>query len=156
MSLLDSIKGTEDLKNLPKKDLPLLAREIREQILNVVASNGGHLSSNLGVVELTIALHRVFASPNDKIVWDVGHQCYAHKILTGRRDVFSTLRQKGGISGFPKRTESEHDAFATGHASTSVSVALGMREAMELNGEHSNVVAVIGDGSRTGGMAFEA
>ena len=154
--LLDSIKDTEDLKALPKKDLPLLAREIRKEILNVVASNGGHLSSNLGVVELTIALHRVFESPNDKIVWDVGHQCYAHKILTGRKDVFSTLRQKGGISGFPKRSESLHDAFATGHASTSVSVALGMREAMELNGEHASVVAVIGDGSLTGGMAFEA
>ena len=156
MSLLDSVECPEDLKALPKKDLSLLAREIRNEILGVVASNGGHLSSNLGVVELTIALHRVFTSPNDKIVWDVGHQCYAHKILTGRRKVFSSLRQKGGISGFPKRLESKHDAFATGHASTSVSVALGIREAMELTGKQASVVAVIGDGSLTGGMAFEA
>ena len=156
MSLLDSIKSPLDVKHLNKGELKTLAREIREEVLHVVASNGGHLSSNLGVVELTIALHRIFESPKDKIIWDVGHQSYAHKIITGRYKDFHTLRQKGGISGFPKREESEHDAFNTGHASTSISAAVGISQANFLNGKKSHVIAVIGDGALTGGEAFEA
>ena len=154
--LLESIKSPQDVKSLNQKELKTLAKEIREEILNVVATNGGHLSSNLGVVELTIALHRVFDTPKDKIIWDVGHQSYAHKIITGRRDSFHTLRQKKGLSGFPKREESEHDAFNTGHASTSISAALGASEAIALKEKQSHVIAVIGDGALTGGEAFEA
>lgn len=156
VTLLKNIKSPEDIKKLTKKELSQLANEIREEILSVVANNGGHLSSNLGVVELTIALHRVFSTPKDAIIWDVGHQAYAHKIITGRYSIFHTLRQKDGISGFPKREESEHDSFNTGHASTSISAATGISQAISILGDTSSVIAVIGDGALTGGMAFEA
>ncbi|BBB92924.1 MAG TPA: 1-deoxy-D-xylulose-5-phosphate synthase [Methylomusa anaerophila] len=155
-SILDTIYGPEDLNNLSIIQLEKLAGEIRELLIHTIAHNGGHLAPNLGVVELTIALHKVFQSPKDKIVWDVGHQAYVHKILTGRRQDFSTLRQFGGISGFPKRCESEHDVFGTGHASTSISSALGIALARDISGDKYNVVAVIGDGSLTGGQAYEA
>lgn len=146
----------EDLKKMSEDELNLLSYEIRDFLLNKVSRTGGHLASNLGVVELTIALHKVFNSPTDKIIWDVGHQAYVHKILTGRADRFDTLRQYGGLSGFPRCAESEHDFFDTGHSTTSISQALGMAAARDLKGEDYNVVAVIGDGSLTGGMAFEA
>jgi len=155
-SLLATINCPADLKRLSRRELPRLAQELREYIIEVVSQNGGHLASNLGVIELTIALHRVFNSPQDKIIWDVGHQIYAHKILTGRRDNFKSLRQFKGLSGFPKRSESPHDVFETGHASTSISAALGMLCGQGLQGKKSHVVAVIGDGALTGGMAFEA
>lgn len=155
-SLLSQIKSPTELKQLDKTQLPQLAEELRDQIISTVANNGGHLGSSLGVVELTIALHRVFNSPEDKIIWDVGHQAYAHKLLTGRQDVFSSLRQLNGISGFPKCSESIHDVFGVGHSSTSISAALGMAAAAELRGVDSKVVAVIGDGALTAGMAFEA
>jgi len=145
-----------DIKKLSVRELNQLAQEIREKIVSTVSSNGGHLASNLGVVELSIALHRVFNSPDDKIVWDVGHQCYAHKLLTGRLGAFSSLRKKDGIAGFPKRTESLHDAFNTGHSSTSISAALGLLAADRIQGGKSHVIAVIGDGALTGGMAYEA
>ena len=153
--LLSAINNPQELKKLPPELLPQLAQEIREQIIATVARTGGHLAPSLGVVELTIALHYVFDSPRDKIVWDVGHQAYAHKLLTGRQDRFHTLRQHGGISGFPKRCESPHDACDTGHSSTSISVALGMAAARCLKRERNRVIAVIGDGSMTAGMAFE-
>jgi 1-deoxy-D-xylulose-5-phosphate synthase len=153
--LLDSIQKPGDVKRLSPAELEQLAAEIREELVSVVSTNGGHLASNLGVVELTIALHRVFDSPHDKLIWDVGHQAYAHKLLTGRREQFHTLRQYGGLSGFTTRTESEHDPFGAGHASTSVSAALGMAIARDLAGDDYNVVAVIGDGAITGGMALE-
>jgi len=155
VSVLDRINGPSDLKSLSASDLQALAAEIREELVTRVPATGGHLASNLGVVELTIALHRVFDSPGDKIVWDVGHQSYVHKLLTGRRERFATLRQYEGLSGFTDRTESPHDVFGAGHASTSVSAALGMAVARDLAGEDYNVVAVIGDGALTGGMAFE-
>lgn len=155
MSFLDKINSPADLKKISREDLPELAREIRQQIVDVVSKTGGHLASSLGVVELTIALHYVFDVPQDKIIWDVGHQAYAHKLLTGRKDRFHTLRQHGGISGFPKITESPFDAFSTGHSSTSISAALGIATAKELKSEHSKVIAVIGDGSMTAGLAFE-
>jgi len=154
--LLSSINGPDNLKALPSKKLGSLAREIRRVIIKVVSANGGHLASNLGVVELTIALHRVFKSPQDKIIWDVGHQCYTHKLICGRREKFSSLRRMGGISGFPKRTESEHDIVDTGHASTSISAALGILEGMSISKTGGKAVAVIGDGALTGGMALEA
>ena len=154
--LLPKINSPADLKKLKLRDLNLLAQELREQIVSTVSNNGGHLSSNLGAVELSIALHRVFDSPNDKIVWDVGHQCYAHKLLTGRFARFSTLRKQNGLAGFPKRSESEHDAFNTGHASTSISAALGLLSADRIKGGNSHAVAVIGDGALTGGLAYEA
>jgi 1-deoxy-D-xylulose-5-phosphate synthase len=154
--MLAKIHSPSDLSRLNYAELAQLAGEIRGEIVSTVSQNGGHLSSNLGVVELSIALHRVFQSPKDSIVWDVGHQCYAHKLLTGRADQFSTLRKSGGISGFPKREESPHDAFNTGHASTSISAALGLLAAERLQGGDGKVVAVIGDGALTGGMAFEA
>ncbi|MBD1399522.1 1-deoxy-D-xylulose-5-phosphate synthase [Pelovirga terrestris] len=154
--LLPQIQSPEQLKALDKKQLPQLARELREQIVTTVAANGGHLGSSLGVVELTIALHRVFSSPADKILWDVGHQAYAHKLLTGRQEQFPTLRQWQGLSGFPKRKESVHDVFDVGHSSTSVSAALGMAVAGDILGADDRIVAVIGDGSLTAGMAFEA
>lgn len=154
--LLSSINGPDNLKALPAKKLGSLAREIRRLIIEVVSANGGHLASNLGVVELTIALHRVFESPQDKIIWDVGHQCYTHKLICGRREEFSSLRRMGGISGFPKRAESEHDIVDTGHASTSISAALGILEGMSISKTAGKVVAVIGDGALTGGMALEA
>src|SRR5690606_6536088 len=137
-------------------ELEALAAEIRALLIETVARQGGHLAPNLGVVELTLALHRVFNSPEDKIIWDVGHQSYVHKIVTGRWKDFHTLRQRGGISGFPKPEESPHDVFATGHSSTSISVGLGLAKARDLRGEDYKVVAVIGDGSLTGGLAFEA
>lgn len=154
--ILGCIKEPSDLKLYSNSELNELARELRDEIVAGVSVNGGHLGSNLGVVEMTIALHCEFASPTDAIVWDVGHQTYAHKILTGRRDKFATLRQEGGLSGFPKRSESCHDAFGTGHSTTSISAALGLAEATRTNGYGNHVVAVIGDGSLTGGMAWEA
>jgi 1-deoxy-D-xylulose-5-phosphate synthase len=154
--ILDSINQPDDLKNLTLQQLEQLAAEIRNTIIEVVSANGGHLASSLGAVELTIAIHRVFESPQDKIVWDVGHQAYAHKLLTGRRERFHTLRLQGGLSGFPAREESPHDPFGTGHASTSISAALGIATARDLAGERYNVIAVTGDGALTGGMSFEA
>lgn len=154
--LLQKINSPADLKMLTLEEIKILAGEIRQLIIDVVSKNGGHLAPNLGVVELTLALHKVFTTPKDKIIWDVGHQSYIHKILTGRKELFPTLRQYHGMSGFPKRKESEHDAFGTGHSSTSISAALGMAVARDLKGEDNNVIAVIGDGSMTGGMAFEA
>ena len=153
--LLKKIRGPQDLRELSRGELYHLAKEIREKIIHTVSITGGHLGSNLGVVELTIALHYVFDSPRDKIIWDVGHQCYTHKLLTGRRGSFRTLRQYNGLSGFPKREESPHDAFNTGHSSTSISSALGMAVARSLKGDKQRVVAIIGDGSLTGGLAFE-
>lgn len=154
--MLDNINTLDDLKSLSYKELYELSDDLRDYIIDVVSKNGGHLSSNLGTVELTIALHRVFNSPKDKIIWDVGHQCYAHKILTGRKEDFKTLRTYKGISGFPKRSESEHDIFETGHSSTSISAALGLAKTRDLKGEDYSVVAVIGDGSMGAGMAYEA
>jgi len=155
-SFLDKINSPADLRRLTPAELEQLAAEIREELVAVVSTNGGHLASNLGVVELSIALHRVFDSPKDKIIWDVGHQSYVHKLLTGRKERFNTLRQYRGLSGYTSRSESEHDPFGAGHASTSVSAALGMAVARDLSGEDYNVVAVIGDGAITGGMALEA
>jgi len=154
--LLEKIASPQDLKNLPISALPALASEIRELIIETVLTTGGHLASNLGCVELTIALHYVFSLPKDKIIWDVGHQAYTHKILTGRKNVFHTLRQYKGISGFVSPLESEYDAFVAGHSSTAISAALGMCVARDLNNENYKVIAVIGDGSLTGGMTFEA
>lgn len=154
--LLDKIDSPTDLKLLTQQELKQLASEIREELVAIVSTNGGHLASNLGAVELTIALHRVFDSPRDKIIWDVGHQAYTHKLLTGRRHYFASLRQYGGLSGFTCRSESEHDPFGAGHASTSVSAALGIATARDLSGDDYHVVAVIGDGAITGGMALEA
>ena len=155
-TLLSRIKGPEDIKLLSYDELKALALEIRKEILTVVGHNGGHLASNLGVIELTLAIHRVFSSPHDAVVWDVGHQAYTHKMITGRQSRFSTLRLWEGLSGFPKREESVHDAFNTGHASTSISAALGILEGKRLKNDTGKVIAVIGDGAMTGGMAFEA
>ncbi|MCF6291740.1 MAG: 1-deoxy-D-xylulose-5-phosphate synthase [Desulfobacterales bacterium] len=154
--LLDTINSPDDLRKLPVKILPELAGEIRRMIIDTVSRTGGHLAPSLGVVELTLAIHYVFNTPADKLIWDVGHQCYAHKLLTGRRDSFATLRQYRGISGFPKRNESPYDTFDTGHSSTSISAGLGITLGKHLKGDHNRVIAVIGDGSMTGGMAFEA
>jgi len=154
--LLDYINQPNDIKKIPREELPELANEIRSYIVEKVSDNGGHLASNLGVVELTMALHLAFELPKDKIVWDVGHQSYTHKILTGRKEGFNELRKYGGMSGFPKRSESDCDCFDTGHSSTSISAGLGMAIARELKGENYSVVSVIGDGALTGGMAFEA
>jgi len=153
---LNSIHSPTDLKKLPREQLPALADELRQFVLDSVSKTGGHLSSNLGTVELSIALHYVFDTPHDRIVWDVGHQSYPHKILTGRRDRMNTLRQFNGLSGFPRRAESEYDAFGTGHSSTSISAAMGMARAFQTKGEKQVAVAVIGDSAMTGGMAFEA
>jgi len=153
--LLDTIYESTDLKAVAAEDLPLLASEVRELIIETVSELGGHLGSSLGAVEIAIALHYVLDTPEDKIIWDVGHQAYAHKILTGRKDSFKTLRQFGGISGFPKPTESPYDAFIAGHSSTSISAALGMAAARDLEGKDYKLVAVIGDGSLTAGLAFE-
>ncbi len=155
MALLDNINNPDDLKKLSREELPILAQEVRDLIIDVVSKNGGHLASNLGVVELTIALHYIFDTKRDKVVWDVGHQAYTHKILTGRRDLFHTLRQYGGISGFPRQEESPFDVFNVGHSGTSISAALGMVEARDRRGEDYKIIAVIGDGSMTAGMAFE-
>ena len=154
--LLDRVDSPDELKKLSERELKQLATELREQLVDTISITGGHLASNLGVVELTIALHRVFDSPKDKIIWDVGHQSYVHKLLTGRKERFASLRQYGGLSGFASPEESPHDAFGTGHASTSISAALGMAIARDLRGDDYEVVAVIGDGAITGGMAFEA
>jgi 1-deoxy-D-xylulose-5-phosphate synthase len=154
--LLHKIEGPADLRRLSREQLPALAKELREFVLQTVSQTGGHLGSNLGTVELTIALHYVFDTPHDRLVWDVGHQTYPHKVLTGRRDRMHTLRQLGGIGGFPKRDESEYDTFGTAHSSTSISAALGMAMAAQLKGEARKAVAVIGDGAMSAGMAFEA
>ncbi|HNA30560.1 MAG TPA: 1-deoxy-D-xylulose-5-phosphate synthase [Thiobacillaceae bacterium] len=156
MSLLETANSPADLKAMNRADLKALAAEIRDFVIDSVSRTGGHLASNLGVVELTLALHHVFDTPADRIVWDVGHQTYVHKILTGRRERMSSLRQTDGLSGFPKREESEYDAFVAGHSSTSISAALGMAVAAKLKGEERRVVAIIGDGAMTAGMAFEA
>ena len=155
-NLLEQINSPKDLKKLTLEEKETLSQEIRDLIIDVTSKNGGHVASNLGVVELTIALHSIFDTPNDKIVWDVGHQCYVHKILTGRREEFQNIRKLGGISGFPKICESEYDNFNTGHSSTSISIATGMARARDILNENYEVVAVIGDGSLTGGMALEA
>ena len=154
--LLDRINDPADLKQLSIKELETLAGELRGFLLETISETGGHLASNLGAVELTLALHYCFASPKDRFIWDVGHQAYTHKIITGRRDSFHTQRRLGGLSGFPKRCESAHDAFGAGHSSTSISAGLGMAIASRIRGDSNRVIAVIGDGSLTGGMAFEA
>ena len=156
MNYLDGINSPKDIKKLNIDELDALCGEIRETMIDSVSKTGGHLASNLGVVELTVALHKVFNSPNDQIVFDVGHQCYTHKLLTGRKADFSTLRQEGGISGFTRRNESEHDIFSSGHSSTSISSAIGLAKAKSLKGEKGKVIAVIGDGALTGGLAYEA
>ncbi len=155
MVRLEDIHSPEDVKKLDSRELPELCRQLRQKMIDTVSVNGGHLSSNLGTVELTVALHRVFSTPRDTIVWDVGHQCYAHKLLTDRCGEFATLRRKGGISGFPKPEESPHDAFITGHSSTAISAANGIAKAKELTGDDSYTIAVIGDGALTGGLAYE-
>lgn len=155
MSILEKINTPKDLQIIKKELLPDLAKEMRDEIIQTVSRNGGHLASSLGTVELAIALHYVFNTPQDKIIWDVGHQAYPHKLLTGRRERFSTVRTHGGLSGFPRREESEHDAFTVGHSSTAISAALGYAVARDLKGTDNKVVAVIGDGSMTGGLAFE-
>jgi len=156
LDFLEAINNPKDIKKLNLAQLEKLAIEIRTEILSVVANNGGHLAPNLGVVELTLAIHSVYSSPIDKIVWDVGHQAYVHKLITGRKGIFPTLRKYNGLSGFPKRSESCHDVFDAGHSSTSISAALGLAKARDLKGDKYKVVAVIGDGAMTGGMAFEA
>jgi len=156
MGHLENVNCVQDIKKLSNLELEKLAEEIRKFIIESVSITGGHLAPSLGVVELTLALHQIFDSPNDKIIWDVGHQAYCHKIITGRKDIFSTLRQYKGLSGFPKTFESEHDCFNTGHSSTSISAAVGMAKARDLKGEKHQVIAVIGDGALTGGMAYEA
>lgn len=154
--LLDRITAIDDLRRLPEADLQRLANELRSETISAVSKTGGHLGAGLGVVELTVALHYVFATPNDRLIWDVGHQAYPHKILTGRRDRITSLRQKGGLSGFTKRAESEFDPFGAGHSSTSISAGLGMAVGSAMNGSKRNVIAVIGDGSMSAGMAYEA
>ena len=153
--ILDNIQRPYDLRSLSYSDLATLSQEIREELISVVGNNGGHLASSLGVVELTIALHRVFSVPKDKLIWDTGHQAYTHKLLTGRRERFATLRQTGGLSGFPCTSESECDAFGVGHAGTSVSAALGIAIGRDLSGEDYHVIAIIGDGSLGCGLALE-
>ena len=154
--LLDRIHLPSDMKNLSLEQLKQLTDELRTETIDAVAVTGGHLGAGLGVVELTVALHAVFDTPNDKLIWDVGHQAYPHKILTGRRDRIRTLRQGGGLSGFTKRAESEYDPFGAAHSSTSISAALGMAVARDLKGEKNHVIAVIGDGAMSAGMAYEA
>ena len=154
--LLDSIKYPEDLRKLKVSDLPQIAKELREELIDAVSVTGGHLGAGLGVVELTVALHYLFDTPQDKLIWDVGHQSYPHKILTGRRDKIRTLRKSGGLSGFTKRSESVYDAFGAAHSSTSISASLGMAVARDLDKRTNNVVAIIGDGAMSAGMAYEA
>lgn len=153
---LEKINTPADVKKLSIEDLKTLCEEIRERILEVVSRNGGHLAPSLGAVELIVALHYVFHSPRDKLIFDVGHQAYAHKLLTGRKDRFDTLRKREGISGFLKRSESEHDVFGAGHASTSLAAALGFAVARDLEGKDYEVVAIVGDGALTGGLSWEA
>lgn len=154
--MLEKIQQPNDVRKIPEEELPKLAGEIRDFLVDTMSRTGGHLASNLGVVELTIALHRVFSLPKDKMIWDVGHQAYTHKILTGRKDAFESLRQEGGLSGFPKRSESSCDVFDTGHSSTSISAGVGYVKARELKKEDYSVISIIGDGALTGGMAYEA
>ena len=154
--LLEQIQQTNDIKKIDPKDYPLLAEEIRRFLIEKISVTGGHLGSNLGAVELTMALHLALNLPEDKIVWDVGHQSYTHKLLTGRREGFDTLRKYGGMSGFPKRKESDCDCFDTGHSSTSISAGLGLVRARDIQGRDNTVVSVIGDGALTGGMVYEA
>ncbi|MCK9994840.1 MAG: 1-deoxy-D-xylulose-5-phosphate synthase [Candidatus Krumholzibacteria bacterium] len=153
--LLPGIAGPEDVKKLPRSSLTQLCAELRDEIITGVSRSGGHLGASLGVVEITVALHRVFSTPTDKIVWDVGHQAYGHKLLTGRRERFGTLRSKGGVAGFPKQSESPHDMFGVGHASTAISAALGFAAARDAEGRKNSVIAVVGDGALTGGLSFE-
>src|SRR2546423_10227913 len=155
-TMLDAIKSPADLRRIKEKDLPKVAEDLRAETISAVAVTGGHLGAGLGVVELTVALHYVFDTPDDRLIWDVGHQAYPHKILTCRRDRIRTLRQGGGLSGFTKRSESEYDCFGAAHSSTSVSAGLGMAVARDLKGESHNVVCVIGDGAMSAGMAYEA
>ena len=154
--LLENIHDPSDIKKLNIKQLKQLAEELRAEIIDVVSDRGGHLSSNLGMVELTLAMHYVFDAPSDKLIFDVGHQCYAHKLLTGRYDSFRNLRGQGGASGFPQIEESEYDAFTAGHASTAISAALGMARTRDIMHGDFNVVALVGDGALTGGMCYEA
>src|SRR5438105_5931607 len=154
--MLEQVQGPADLRRLTRTQMAQLAQEIREFLVEHISETGGHLSPNLGVVELTLALHRVFVSPIDALVWDTGHQAYVHKLVTGRGARFKTLRQEGGLSGYPSRAESEHDLIENSHASTSLSYALGLAEARLRKGQRGHVVAVIGDGALTGGMAYEA
>src|SRR6266576_2467051 len=154
--LLDTVQLPADLRALTKEQLPQLADELRQEVISAVSVTGGHLGAGLGVVELTVAIHYVFDTPKDKLVWDVGHQAYPHKIVTGRRDRIRTLRQGGGLSGFTRRSESEYDPFGAAHSSTSISSALGMAVARDMAGKSTNVIAVIGDGAMSAGMAYEA
>ena len=154
--LLNSIRGPADVKAIREQDLPQLAQEVRDELIKVLSQTGGHLGPNLGVVELTIALHRVFDSPRDTVVFDTGHQSYVHKILTGRQELFPTLRQRGGLSGYPSRAESEHDWVENSHASTALSYAEGLAKAIRYRHLPGTVLAFVGDGSLTGGMAWEA
>ena len=154
--LLDKVRIPADLRKMPESELPSLAAELRAELVDAVSHTGGHLGAGLGVVELTIALHHVFNTPQDRLIWDVGHQAYPHKILTGRRDRIRTLRQEDGLSGFTKRAESEYDPFGAAHSSTSISAGLGMAVARDLTGGKNNVIAVIGDGAMSAGMAYEA
>ncbi|MEL7030181.1 MAG: 1-deoxy-D-xylulose-5-phosphate synthase N-terminal domain-containing protein, partial [Pseudomonadota bacterium] len=154
--LLDTVQFPKDIRDFSKPELQQLAEEVRADMIDAVSQTGGHLGAGLGVVELTVALHHVFNTPDDKLIWDVGHQCYPHKILTGRRDRMRTIRQGGGLSGFTKRSESTYDPFGAAHASTSISSGLGMAVARDLTGGDNNVIAVIGDGSMSAGMAYEA
>src|SRR6187431_3698650 len=156
MPLLDTVETPADLRRLPESDLQQVVDELRAETISAVSVTGGHLGAGLGVVELTVALHYVFDTPRDRLVWDVGHQCYPHKIVTGRRDRIRTLRMGGGLSGFTKRSESEYDPFGAAHSSTSISAGLGMAVARDLAGDDRNVVAVIGDGAMSAGMAYEA
>ena len=156
MKYLNNIKSPEDLKSYPKEDLVIICDELREYIITTISEIGGHLAPTLGTIELTTALHYVYDTPKDKLIWDVGHQAYAHKVLTGRLDSFHTIRKYKGLSGFLKRTESEYDVFGAGHASTSISAGLGIACARDLNNENFKVVSIIGDGALTGGLAFEA
>ena len=156
MNLLKNINYPEDLRKLKKNQLQQLSEELREELIDVVSETGGHLGAGLGVIELTVALHYVFNTPNDKLVWDVSHQCYPHKILTGRKNEIRSLRKGNGLSGFTKRTESEYDPFGAAHSSTSISSTLGMAVAKKLSNNKNNVIAVIGDGAMSAGMAYEA
>jgi len=154
--LLDKINFPHDLRSLEKQDLVLLAKELREEMIDAVSVTGGHLGAGLGVVELTLAIHYIFDTPKDRLIWDVGHQAYPHKIITGRRDRIRTLRQGGGLSGFTKRSESEYDPFGAAHSSTSISAGLGMSVARDLDGKTNSIISVIGDGAMSAGMAYEA
>jgi len=154
--LLDTVKIPSDMKGFSRDQLKQLADEVRTEVIDAVSVTGGHLGAGLGVVELTVAIHAVFDTPEDKLIWDVGHQCYPHKVLTGRRDRIRTLRKGGGLSGFTKRAESEYDPFGAAHSSTSISAGMGFATARDLAGKDGHVISVIGDGSITAGMAYEA